>query len=213
MTPEYRKKLGIAFISAVMGVFLVAYGLGVFSSDASQDEAPPENVSSRSLMAYSQQPSDDDRRNVYGMEPIKAKHGALSWDIFAAVGENVAEVPAPAQGGFSNTYTWLITPTFTPEIKKYDGQTVKIMGYMFPLDEGEGQRHFLMGPYPPSCPFDYHSPNNQVIDVKADQPIPFTWEPILVEGRFVLNRTTDQGTFYRLENTRFLKEYPEAATQ
>jgi hypothetical protein len=75
MTPEYRKTLGFAFISAVMGVFLVAYGSGVFSSDASQDEAPPENLSSRSLMAYSQQSSGDDRRNVYGMEPIKAKYG------------------------------------------------------------------------------------------------------------------------------------------
>jgi hypothetical protein len=139
--------------------------------------------------------------------------GALSWDIFAAVGENVAEVPAPAQGGFSNTYTWLITPTFTPEIKKYDGQTVKIMGYMFPLEGNKLQKHFLIGPYPPTCAMHYHAPNNMVIDVKSDQPIPFTWEPILVEGRFVLNRTTDQGTFYRLENTRFLKEYPEVATQ
>lgn len=211
MTPEYRKRIGVALIGAAVGGFALVDGVvGLFSSDALSQ--PPASASSRSITAYRQQPAGDDRNNVFGMEPIEAKHGALSWNVFAAVKENTREVPAPTEG-FPNAYTFVVTPIFTPEIKKYDGQTVKIMGYMFPLDESKRQHHFLMGPYPPTCPFDYHSPSNQVIDVKADQPIPFTWEPILVEGRLILNRETETGAFYRLENTRFIKEYPEAATE
>ena len=205
MHPEYRKRLCIALMGAAVGVYAIAYGLG-FMSDA------PKETATRSITAYATQQSDDSgSRALYGIEPIKAEHGALSWDLFGAVKEKTQQQSTPISG-FPNAYTFLVTPIFTSEIKKYDGQQVKIMGYMFPLEGNKLQKHFLMGPYTPTCAMHYHAPNNQVIDVKSDWPIPFTWEPILVEGTLILNNDPNN-SFYRLEKTRFIKEYPEKSPE
>jgi hypothetical protein len=75
MHPEYRKRICIALMGAAVGVYAIAYGLG-FMSDA------PKETASRSITAYATQQSDDSgSRALYGMEPIKAEHGALSWDL------------------------------------------------------------------------------------------------------------------------------------
>ena len=203
MTPEYRKKALLALIIGGLGGVLLAYGLGVFSSDS-----PPQS-SSRSITSYLTQKSDDGgRAERYGIEPLKAQHGALSWDLFAAVQNTTREEPSSA-GAFPNAFRIILKPIFTEAIKQYDGQRVKIMGYMFPLEDGTSQRHFLMGPYPPTCVAHYHAPNNQVIEVKSDTPIPLTWEPIVVEGTLMLLTSDPKNTFYRLEKTRFIKEYPQ----
>lgn len=206
MRSKYRKRACLALISAVVVSVALAEVFGVFSSDTPK-------TSSRSITAYTtQQPIDDGSRAMYGMEPIKAAHGALSWDLFSAVKEKIQQESTPISG-FPNTYSAVVTPIFTNEIKKYDGKTVKIMGYMFPLEGNRLQSHFLMGPYPPTCALHYHVPNNQVLEVKTDTAIPFTWEPILVEGTLVLANSDAENYFYRLEKTRFIKEYPEAVPQ
>jgi hypothetical protein len=48
-----------------------------------------------------------------------------------------------------------------------------------------------------------------VIEVTSEIPIPLTWEPILVEGTLMLLTSDPKNTFYRLEKTRFIKEYPQ----
>ena len=203
MTPEYRKRAFLALLAAAVGGGLIAYGWGRRSS-----EDTPAPASSRSLTSYVTQQAEDERAGLYGMEPLKAQHGALSWDLFAAVQNTTREEPS-STGAFPNAFRIILKPIFTEAIKQYDGQRVKIMGYMFPLEDGTSQRHFLMGPYPPTCVAHYHAPNNQVIEVKSDTPIPLTWEPIVVEGTLMLLTSDPKNTFYRLEKTRFIKEYPQ----
>ena len=53
-------------------------------------------------------------------------------------------------------------------MKALDGKTVKIKGFMFPLDETEDQKHFLFGPFPLNCPFQYHVQSSLVMEVHAD---------------------------------------------
>jgi hypothetical protein len=195
----------------IIGLAAMSFAVAMVYDAITDLKTPPRD---RSLTAYSQEGGDSGAQGLYGIPPIQAKHGALSWDMFAAVKENVREVPAPTEG-FPNAYTFAVTPVFTEDMELYDRQPVKIMGYMFPLDESETQTRVLMGPYPLTCPLHYHAPNNQILEVRFTQPVRFTWEPILVEGTFVLNRETEAGAgaFYLLENTRFVKEYPEAATE
>lgn len=206
MIPEYRKRAFLALLTAAVGGGLIAYGWGRRSSE--DTSAPALSLSSRSLTSYVTQKADDGgAAGLYGLEPLKAQHGALSWDLFADVQSLTKEDTASA-GAFPNALRFVIQPVFTEAIKQYDDQRVKIMGYMFPLEDGTSQRHFLMGPYPPTCVLHYHAPNNQVIEVKSDTPIPLTWEPILVEGTLMLLPDDPKNTFYRLEKTRFIKEYP-----
>ncbi|MFM7631369.1 MAG: DUF3299 domain-containing protein [Alphaproteobacteria bacterium] len=207
MTPEYRKRATLALLTATVGGGLIAYGWGGRSSE----DAPPitSSLSSRSLTSYVTQKADDGGASgLYGMEPLKVQDGALSWDLFGEV-QSLTKEEVTSVGAFPNAMTLVIQPVFTEAMQQYNGQKVKIMGYMFPLEEGVEQKHFLIGPYPPSCVLHYHAPNNQVIEVKSNTPIPLTWEPILVEGTLTLLPSDPNNSFYRLENTRFIKEYPQ----
>jgi len=133
-------------------------------------------------------------------EPIKAKNGAVSWDIFAATKE--IERQEPDGKGYTNY--WL-EPAFGKEIRKLDGKTVKLMGYMFPLDSSDKQSKFLFGPYPPSCAFHYHVNANQVVEVAAAEPILFSWEPVTIEGTLTLVEKDAYSVFYRLKQARLSK--------
>ena len=98
-------------------------------------------------------------------EPLKVTGDALPWQLFGKTQE--VEDCTIDKDGFDYC---LIKPIYDDKIKKYNGETVTIMGYMFPLEESEKQRKFLIGPYPLSCPFHYHVGPSQVIEIKSDNP-------------------------------------------
>ena len=87
-------------------------------------------------------------------------------------------------------------------IKKYNGETVTIMGYMFPLEESEKQRKFLIGPYPLSCPFHYHVGPSQVIEIKSDNPVDFSFDPITIKGKLKIKFNEETGSFFYLETIK-----------
>jgi hypothetical protein len=96
----------------------------------------------------------------------------------------------------------LIKPIYDDKIKKYNGETVTIMGYMFPLEESEKQRNFLIGPYPLSCPFHYHVGPSQVIEIKSNNPINFSFDPITIKGKLKIEFNEETGTFFYLETVK-----------
>lgn len=94
-----------------------------------------------------------------------------------------------------------IKPEFPEELKKLNGKTVKMSGYMFPLDQTEDQKQFLFGPFPLSCPYHYHSPNSLTIEAHADKPLPFSYDQITIKGTLELvPEDYEYNTFYRLKN-------------
>jgi hypothetical protein len=131
------------------------------------------------------------RDNV--VTPIATSTGMIAWEVLAKAQTKVDE---------SNGQN-IIKPVFTPEIKKLDQKTLIAKGYMFPLDAFGKQTHFLLGPYPPSCPFCLPAGPNELIEVKPDEPMKFTYDPVTVKGKFELLQSDDdikQGMFYRMEN-------------
>jgi hypothetical protein len=141
----------------------------------------------------------------YGeFEPVKVRDGALSWDLFAAVKEIERQEPDPEDPQFSRYW---VEPRFTKEMRALDGQTVRLMGYMFPLDPTEEQSKFLFGPYPPTCGFHYHVNANQVLEVSAKSPITFSWEPVAIEGTLHLIEKDENSVFYRVKGAILKKEY------
>mgnify|MGYP003313553416 CR=1 FL=1 len=63
--------------------------------------------------------------------------------------------------------------TLTEE-QKLDKQKILIQGYMFPLEQDEKQKLFLLGPFPISCPYHPHISANLIIEVHAESPIIFS---------------------------------------
>lgn len=93
-------------------------------------------------------------------------------------------------------------PSFTPPLKAMDGQVIKLNGYMVPLDPSDRQSHFVLMAYPHSCPFHLPGGLGGFVEVFADFPVEFTYDPILIEGHFQLLTDFSSGLFYRISAAR-----------
>ena len=93
-------------------------------------------------------------------------------------------------------------PVFTREIRALDQKDVKLYGFMMPLDQTAKQKRFLLASFPPHCAFCLPGGPESMVEVLADKPIEFTYEPILVGGR--LSVLDDDVVYYRLSNAKAL---------
>ena len=72
-------------------------------------------------------------------------------------------------------------------VDKYDGKTVRLPGYMVPLNyDGDGSSVFLLVPFVGACVHVPPPPPNQIVLVEADAPYPVKdyFEPVIVTGPF-----------------------------
>lgn len=190
---------------------------------------PPEQPAPKNdIFSYAQRQGvkneGHNRQTFAEVQPLKPRDGALSWDIFRAVKEQQMREETAADGSiitkvvgderlagsdYVSMRGW-VEPLFTEEIKKLDGQEVRLHAYMFPLEEGLKQRRFLIGAYPANCPFDYHSPSNMIIEVRANTPIEKTYHPILISGKLeLIPQDKRSSLFYRLWWPKIEKIYAE----
>jgi hypothetical protein len=74
----------------------------------------------------------------------KVPEGVVGWDTLGNL-QVTSEAVAPLQAIFHTDYS--------PEVKALDGQEVKLMGFIYPLEGGLKHEHFLLTAWPPTCPF------------------------------------------------------------
>jgi hypothetical protein len=89
-------------------------------------------------------------------------------------------------------------PVFTKEIQALDKRDVKLYGFMMPLDQSRKQKRFLLASFPPHCAFCLPGGPESMVEVVADKPIEFTYEPIVVAGRMAV--LENDVVYYRLTN-------------
>jgi len=89
-------------------------------------------------------------------------------------------------------------PVFTKEIRSLDKKQVKLYGFMMPLDQSRLQKRFLLASFPPHCSFCLPGGPESMVEVIADKPVEFTYEPIIVAGRLAV--LDDDVVYYRLTN-------------
>lgn len=133
---------------------------------------------------------------------VDVPEGALDWKIFGATKE--IEVKTKTEDG----YDWIYyKPNFGPEIEALNGQNITIKGFMFPLDSTDEQKLFLFGPFPVSCPFQYHVGPALVLEVHADDhPVSFDYDPLVLQGTLELvPDDKETGVFYRLIDAQKIK--------
>ena len=133
--------------------------------------------------------------NIY--KPLKVTGDALPWNLFSKTKE-IEDCTVDKDG-----YDYcLIKPLYDSEIKKFNDTTVTVMGFMFPLEQSEKQKKFLLGPYPLGCPFHYHVGASQVIEINSTEPIGFSFDPITITGKLKVEYNKETGTFYYLEREK-----------
>ncbi len=75
----------------------------------------------------------------------------------------------------------------------YDGQTIRMPGYLLPLDVTEGKvTEFLLVPWVGACIHTPPPPPNQIVYVKAAEAweVRSQWEPVYVEGTMAVGNVT-----------------------
>jgi hypothetical protein len=91
-------------------------------------------------------------------------------------------------------WTNVFTPNEVKFNKKLDGKTVKIPGYIVPLDHiGFGVVEFMLVPFIGACIHVPPPPPNQLIYVTTEKPwdAMTLWEPIWVTGTIIVQAQTN----------------------
>ena len=87
---------------------------------------------------------------------------------------------------------------FAREVLGLDKQSVRIYGFMIPLDMGDQQKHFLLAAVPASCPFCMPAGPEAMVEVMSKAPVKFGYEPVLMSGKFAVLKEAEQGLLYRM---------------
>lgn len=98
-------------------------------------------------------------------------------------------------------------PVFGSKVKELQGSTIRLKGYIIPLQELRGQNYFVFSRYPFNlCYFCGGAGPETIIEVNSQREILFTEDLIELEGRFELNPSDPDHLMYRLREARQLKD-------
>lgn len=99
----------------------------------------------------------------------------------------------------------LIITTYSDAVKKLNGTTVKVQGYMTPLEPGSTHTHFLLLSVPPTCPFCVPGGAESMVEVRTTAPVKFTLNALVVQGRLHVLEQDPQGLYYRMTGAQVVK--------
>lgn len=97
-------------------------------------------------------------------------------------------------------------PKFSPAIKKIEGQTIELQGYILPLEGRRTQKYFIFSAYPYNlCYFCGGAGPESVAEVYCKEPIPYTTKMIKIRGKLALNKSGDMNKMiYILTNVELV---------
>lgn len=98
-----------------------------------------------------------------------------------------------------------IAPVFNLEQIALRQKTVRVQGFMMPLDPGEKQTHFLISSVPLSCNFCLPGGPESMVEVKTKTAVRYSMEPLVIEGRFSVLEDDPYGLYYRLSDAVTVK--------
>jgi uncharacterized protein len=98
-----------------------------------------------------------------------------------------------------------IVTTYSPDVLKLNASTVKVQGYMTPLEPGTQHRHFLLLSVPPTCPFCVPGGAESMIEVRTAEPVKYSQNAVVLQGRFQVLEQDPQGLYYRMTGARVVK--------
>ena len=91
-----------------------------------------------------------------------------------------------------------MVPGFSKEILGLDRSDVKVQGFMIPLDIGDKQKRFLLSAVPPHCQFCLPAGPDEIVEVEAKSPVGYTFDPIVISGKFSVVKDDATGILYRM---------------
>jgi len=177
-----RSARGLGFALRAAALLLVCAAANLAPLQAGAQPAP----------VIGQGPGYHDPRSPF--KPLQEHEGVLTWSLLSSVTTKADK-------------TRLI-PIFPSAVQALDKKTVKVQGFMMPLEPGDKQRHFLLSSVPTSCSFCVPAGPEGLIEVRTKQPVRYSLEPVLVEGVLAVLNDDPYGLFYRLGDGQALSYKP-----
>lgn len=159
---------------APTGAVLIAQAPGVLPQDPAVTGTWPEDL-----------PRDPALR-LPDFEPLPTREGYVAWATLAEVGER-------PRGD-------TVVPDFSADILALSNQTIRIEGFMLPLQTGDRHTHFLLSASPGTCYFCLPGGPAEFIEVRVRRPLAYTTEPVRLSGRLQVLDNDPMGVFYRMSD-------------
>jgi hypothetical protein len=146
--------------------------------------------------------------DVVALEDIPSVHnsfyqvpeGVVGWDVLGVLDIEI-EVLGPLQTN--------ATKTFSETVRALDGETIKVMGFLYPLKGGVTHDYFLLTAWPPSCPFCLPAGPTMMVETFAAEAIDFTEGAIVMAGQFELLENDPSGFFYRMQSAQLVERFDD----
>lgn len=117
-------------------------------------------------------------------KPLQEIEGVLSWKLLSAVTTKADKSR--------------VIPSFPAAVQALNQRSVKVQGFMLPLEPGDKQMHFLLSAVPTSCSFCVPAGPEGLVEVRSKTPVRYTLEPVTVEGQLSVLSDDPYGMFYRV---------------
>jgi len=96
-------------------------------------------------------------------------------------------------------------PTFSEEVKKLNGQTIELQGWMIPLEELQGETYFVLSSLPfANCFFCGGAGPETVAEVFSKEKIKYTDKRITVRGKLKINADDPMKLMYILQEAEIV---------
>jgi hypothetical protein len=76
---------------------------------------------------------------------------------------------------------------------------------MMPLEPGEKQKHFLLTSVPLTCSFCTPGGPESMVEVFSKNPVKYSLEPVVVDGKFAVLADDPYGLYYRITDAVAVK--------
>ncbi len=114
----------------------------------------------------------------------------ISWDVLAQV-------------KLVKTDAGKYVPEFQEPVQALSTQQVALKGFMLPLDQSPKQQHFILSANPvANCFYCLPGGPESLIEVKLDEAVDFSYDPITISGTLELLADDPMGMYYRLNNAK-----------
>lgn len=123
--------------------------------------------------------------------PLPQRSDVVSWSLLTAVTTKVDKTK--------------LVPVFTKEQLALNQKPQRVQGFMMPLEPGEKQSHFLLSAVPLTCSFCTPGGPESMVEVKTREPVKYTQEPVVVEGKFATLVNDEYGLYYRITDAAPVK--------
>ncbi|MCW5653747.1 DUF3299 domain-containing protein [Hydrogenophaga sp.] len=91
-----------------------------------------------------------------------------------------------------------IVPVYPDAVTALNQKTLRLQGFMMPLEPGENQRHFLLASVPLTCSFCTPGGPESMVEVRTAKPVKYKLEAVVVEGTFHVLENDPYGLYYRM---------------